>query len=123
MTDLSQSDAADVIAAGAEPRSDGAGLSKAITAASQPPPDGAGDVNAKARDAVQKALNDTSLPVFNTFTHAIDALFAAQELTIKAQVADIDAKIAALNAERTNAMLAFSMLSAGRMAKEKGASG
>lgn len=68
-------------------------------------------------DTIAKAI-DAPAPVYTTHSHGVDALFAAQEISLKAIVADIDAKIAALQAERTDAMLAYSMLSAGRMAKE-----
>ncbi len=58
-------------------------------------------------------------PVFNTHSHGVDALLASQELSLKAIVADLDSKIAALEAERTDAMLAFSMLNAARLAKHR----
>ena len=60
-------------------------------------------------------------PVFTTHSHGVGALLAAQELALREIVADIDAKIAQLQAERTDAMLAYSMINAGKAARERGA--
>lgn len=64
-------------------------------------------------------LLDDPAPVVTTHSHGVEALLAAQEISLKGIVADLDAKIALLNAERTDAMLAYSMLNAGRAAKDR----
>lgn len=76
----------------------------------------------KIKQAIAKtaeAALDTTAPIVTTHSHGVDALFAAQEISLKSIIADLDAKIALLNAERTDAMLAYSMLSAGRAAKDR----
>jgi hypothetical protein len=98
----------------ATPRADSSGLSTAMRKVSE---------KEHAEAAVKQALDTRMDPVFNTHSHTVDAMFAAQEIALKALVGDIDAKIEQLQAERTDAMLAYSMLSAGRLAREKGVSG
>lgn len=58
-------------------------------------------------------------PVFNTHSTALAAKLNAEAEGYKNQVADIDAQIATLNAQRTDLMLAYSMLSAAMAARER----
>ncbi len=77
---------------------------------------------AAAAVAVEKALSEgMGRPTFNTHSTALAGEFAAKAASIKAQVAEVDDKIAHLNAERDDLMLAYSMLSHGMTAREKGA--
>lgn len=57
-------------------------------------------------------------PVFNTHSTALARELQAKADGIKSQIADIDAKLVALNDERTDLMLAYSMLSAAAGARE-----
>ncbi len=58
--------------------------------------------------------------VFNTHSVALARKLNAEAEGYKSQVADIDAKIQALQDERTDLMLAYSMLSAAAGARERG---
>jgi hypothetical protein len=84
--------------------------------------------NAQADEALsaelQQAVSDgiASTPIFNTYSTALAGKLRAEADGYKAQVADIDAKIAALQAERTDLMLSYSMLSAAMSARERGQS-
>ena len=57
--------------------------------------------------------------VFNTHSVALARELKAKADSIISQVADIDAKLKAFNNERTDLMLAYSMLSAAASAREK----
>lgn len=100
-------------------RSDSDGLSAALKAAAASDQGSVTDTTSKA---IAKALNDRQAPVFSTYSDGFLATCAAEEMRLKDAVADIDAQIAGLNAQRTNAMLAFSMVQAARLAREKGLS-
>ena len=58
--------------------------------------------------------------VFNTHSQALAGRLIAEERALVEVVADIDAKIAKLNEERTDAMLAHSMVSHALQAAERG---
>lgn len=89
-----------------------------------------------AADAVRSIVRDNQLAdqltsavtagvtgeaqVFNTHSVALARELQAKADGIRSQVADIDAKMKALNDERTDLMLAYSMLSAAAGAREKG---
>jgi len=71
--------------------------------------------------AVEKALTaPVGKPIFNTHSNALAGEFNARAESLKAQIAEVDAKIAALNAERTDLMLTYSMLAKGMQARETG---
>ncbi len=81
---------------------------RALRAVDTPP------VKEQGERAVQEALEDKTQtqPVFTTHSNALAGMLIAHERQLKEKVADIDAKIAELNAERTDAMLAESGVSA-----------
>lgn len=73
-----------------------------------------------AHAAVASALSpEASIRVFTTHTDALKGQMAAETHRLKAIVEDIDRKIAALNIERDNAMLAYSGISAAMTAMDK----
>jgi hypothetical protein len=79
-----------------------------------------GSTDVDVAQAVEDALADQSAPVFNTHSTALAGKMMAEAEGYRSMIADIDAKIEALNAERTDVMLAYSMLSKGIEAKENG---
>ena len=70
--------------------------------------------------AVAEALA-RSAPVFNTHSQALAGRLIAEERALKEIVADIDARIAELNAQRTDAMLAESGIARALEALQRGA--
>lgn len=77
-------------------------------------------------NVIDKALTEAvrngiagAAPPFNTHSVALAGKLNAEAEGYKSQVADVDAKIAALQAERTDLMLAYSMLSAAMGARER----
>lgn len=70
--------------------------------------------------AVERALQDRAPAIYNTHSIALAGEMNAKAEGIKLMVADMDAKIAALQAERTDLMLSYSMLSHGMQARENG---
>ena len=58
-------------------------------------------------------------PIFRTHSTALAGEIAAKAESYKAMVAEIDARIAALEAERTDLMLSYSMLSSAMGARER----
>jgi hypothetical protein len=76
------------------------------------------DVEKQEQAAVEEALAKKDPPVFNTHSTALAGEMASKGKAYIAMVADVDAKIAALQAERTDLMLAYSMLNHGMQARE-----
>jgi hypothetical protein len=74
---------------------------------------------AALESAVHEGIIETP-PMFNTHSVALAGKMEAEAAAYRAQVADVDAKIKLLQAERTDLMLAYSMLSAAMTAREKG---
>jgi len=77
----------------------------------------AGEADRQIAAAVSEALQKPS-PVFNTHSAALAGEIAAKAESYKAMVAEIDAKLNLLEAERTDLMLAYSMLSHAMSARE-----
>lgn len=76
---------------------------------------------AKAEGAVAAALDEPAgPPIVNTHSTALAGEFSARAESFKAMAGDLDAKIALLVAEREDVMLAYSMLSHGMTARERG---
>jgi hypothetical protein len=67
---------------------------------------------------VAAALSEPK-PIFRTHSTALAGEIAAKAESYKALVAEIDARIAALEAERTDLMLSYSMLSGAMNARER----
>lgn len=86
-------------------------LSRAMQAADQPI-----TTNEIAAALEQKITG----PIFNTHSTALAGEFRARADGLRLQIAEVDAKIALLDAERTDLMLTFSMISHGMTAREKG---
>jgi hypothetical protein len=76
------------------------------------------EISQQEENAVAEALGKKEPPVFNTHSTALAGEMASKGKAYVAMVADIDAKIAALQAERTDLMLAYSMLDHGMQARE-----
>lgn len=70
-------------------------------------------------EAVEHALTDPA-KTFNTHSNALAGRLIAEERALIEIVADIDAKIADLQAQRTDAMLAHSMISHALGAGQRG---
>jgi microsomal dipeptidase-like Zn-dependent dipeptidase len=70
------------------------------------------DIEKAELAAVEAALSTPTQPVNTTHSNALAGMLLAHERQLKEKVADIDSKIAELNAERTDAMLAESGVSA-----------
>lgn len=68
----------------------------------------------------EQALTETLPPVFRTHSNAVRARLTADQYALKQIIADLDEKIASLNAERTDAMLSYSAGEAARRALETG---
>jgi len=72
--------------------------------------------------AVEEALTaPIGRPICTTHSAALAGELVAKGESIKAQVADIDAQIEALEAQREDLMLAYSMISHAMTARETGA--
>ncbi len=68
---------------------------------------------------VEEALSEPiGKPAFNTHSTSLAGEFEAKGKAIISQVAEVDAKMALLSAEREDLMLAYSMLSHGLRARE-----
>ena len=77
----------------------------------------------RAAEAAVTAATEVgaTAPVFTTHSQGVLALIASQEMALREKVADVDAAIERLQAERTDLMLAFSMCEGARRARERGA--
>lgn len=78
------------------------------------------------QDAIAKALAAGiagKARTFNTHSQALAGRLIAEERALNEIVADIDAKLAELNEQRTDAMLAHSMISHALIAAQKGQAG
>jgi ABC-type amino acid transport substrate-binding protein len=72
------------------------------------------DLAKRTEDAMQAPA-----PIFNTHSQALAGRLVAEERALIEQCADIDAKIAALQAERTDVLLAQSGITAALGAMER----
>jgi len=80
------------------------------------------DANIAPLKAVEAALAaPIGRPICTTHSTAFAGELVAKGESIKAQVADIDAQIEALEAQREDLMLAYSMISHALTARETGA--
>ncbi|XAI96310.1 hypothetical protein [Microcystis phage Mae-JY30] len=74
-----------------------------------------------ATDEIEEALKaPATAPIFTTHSDGLAGEINAKAVAFKAMVAEVDAKIAALEAEREDLMLAYSMLSHAMTARETG---
>lgn len=64
--------------------------------------------DASVQRALDKALGNTTKPVFSTHSQGLAGLLLAQERSLKEKAADVRAKIDELEAEYTDIMLAES---------------
>ncbi len=99
-------------------RSDHAGLGQAMANVDQQEAEDEQEENIAT--GTEQAMADVLPPVFSTHSNATRNRVLAEQHTLRAIIADLDDKIAALNAERTDAMLAYSGLEANRRALENG---
>lgn len=74
--------------------------------------------DARLEEGVAAALAEPK-PIFRTHSSALAGEITAKAESYKAMVAEIDAKLAQLEAERTDLMLAYSMLSGAMGARER----
>jgi S-methylmethionine-dependent homocysteine/selenocysteine methylase len=74
-------------------------------------------VEADAHDAIARALAAEAVPVFNTHSMNLSRQFEAMGETLLAQATDVRRKIRELEAEYTDLMLGFSMLTKGEQAR------
>lgn len=101
------------------PRSDHAGIGQAMANVDQQEAEDEQEEN--IANGTEQAMQEVLPPVFRTHSTAVRARIAADQLALKQIIADLDAKIAALNEERTDAMLSYSAGEAARRALENGA--
>lgn len=94
------------------PRSDHDGLSQAMANVDEIEHEEA--QSEELVNGTEHAMQEALPPVFRTHSNAVRARLTADQYALQQIIADLDAKIAGLNAERTDAMLSYS---AGEAAK------